>query len=1100
MTKKRSQITVKQYHLNNINTDNDKLTITEKGRDIEHFRNFFIQSIENVLDEYIPDNTYFILKFDEMKEDDDEKLAIYEQVLKEGIWLDGVKYIKSVKSPSMVRTQKTLFIRDDIAKKVMEYVSLGKIPTHTVVSKLEAAYGISLSSVLMIESVPNIVFIEDMDKLIKEDIEVVRDCETDPEQIALIDAQIEKDKALKAEWKENRLSDDELKILPFYDWSDFETHKSKNAWYKEKRSIKLEEISKPVGYGKYNDNIYPVYKIEQTEEISFPKCNSATIGKKVNHLENRAVPMTMFDGQALGSFEWFEKASQELGLKYTTNGIQGRLPYFKSLITRFDIKRWCANNGVTEITDLFGDTHSIDDIDILATESCWKTFHDYSTGKKKCLFNSVDEWYKAMGKYGIKTFGVANYAKRESMMKEFTPLNYQFIYALPNLTFEDLKELSKPYEKLLYKVKEGKDVAYIKSFLQMMDSPNDNEYFSDKCLDMLSIDERLIHDKKIQNFLKKRVMDELKNLCRGRIPIRGGYRYLTQDPIAFMEWVRYRDEEKVEGFLDAPYSAYKKGTEGQHLLMRNPTTSPKETVKAQFVKSDNKYVKHLDSIIVTGINDLLLPKFTADVDGDTALYTQEPLLLKGMHDNVPLIHEGDKQFTGGKTDYTEYSLEEIINYEKRNTKSMIGILTNWNTKFQDIALAYGDYLKADLVVSVNKIYQMMLIDAAKTGEEVDIAYPIQMHGRKMKKPYFMYHVYGGKRDNFSSNTDSPINQYVRWIERQKDKIKNLELREIDFDYYQSIGNSMEIFQYRNGLPYHSYLNEVIEKLTPFYKEYTKERKDVNLEIAKFEEQPKIKQDSEERDRIRSKYSTIKQKYKMKCRKIEPNISILATASIELAYRLKDNYDFAWDTAYEGMRYNALQNRIDTKTVLHNLGNIDTKENITGIAEVRYGKMTIRQVELNRRETKILENPIVIRTKLEDGNYVVLSNMGRHYAILEMENKHNEFMCHIWYEKKEDSNIEPVICEKVRMLTRGRCAKEVTSGLIGKEFTLKTVPEKGYANIYDGENMVCSIAPDHIVKRGISMGMDNWKVTFNSVVKPAKEKPKSFTARITVNER
>jgi hypothetical protein len=118
----------------------------------------------------------------------------------------------------------------------------------------------------------------------------------------------------------------------------------------------------------------------------------------------------------------------------------------------------------------------------------------------------------------------------------------------------------------------------------------------------------------------------------------------------------------------------------------------------------------------------------------------------------------------------------------------------------------------------------------------------------------------------------------------------------------------------------------------------------------------------------------------------------------------------------------------------------------------------------------------------------------------MENKHNEFMCHIWYEKKEDSNIEPVICEKVRMLTRGRCAKEVTSGLIGKEFTLKTVPEKGYANIYDGENMVCSIAPDHIVKRGISMGMDNWKVTFNSVVKPAKEKPKSFTARITVNER
>ncbi|WP_338789175.1 hypothetical protein [Metabacillus sp. FJAT-53654] len=58
------------------------------------------------------------------------------------------------------------------------------------------------------------------------------------------------------------------------------------------------------------------------------------------------------------------------------------------------------------------------------------------------------------------------------------------------------------------------------------------------------------------------------------------------------------------------------------------------------------------------------------------------------------------------------------------------LLTNWNTKFQDLALSYGEYMKADLVVSVNKIYQMMLIDAAKTGEAVNIAFPIQIMGRE----------------------------------------------------------------------------------------------------------------------------------------------------------------------------------------------------------------------------------------------------------------------------------------------------------------------------------------------------------------------------------
>lgn len=365
---KRSQVTVKQYHLNNITFEDGKLIITEKGRDISHFRNFFIQSIENILGQSIPDNTYFILKFDEIGEDDEEQLQLYEKTLREGLWLNGIHYVKSVKSPSMVRQQKTLFIRSDIAGKVMEYVSLGKIPTHSVVSKLEAAYGISLSSVLMVPSIPKIVFVKDLKKIIKEDVEVIRDCDPDPEQIKLIDEQMEKEKLFKVNWKTNKPSEEELKKLTFYDWSSFETHKSKNAWYKEKRRIKLDEISNPSGYGKHKSVTYPVYTIEQTEEIEFPKMNTQTMGKKLEYLENHEVPMTMFDGQALASFEWMKKVSNDLNLNYITNGLQGRLPYFKGLIVRFDIKKWCADHAITEITDLWNNTHKVKDIDIIATE------------------------------------------------------------------------------------------------------------------------------------------------------------------------------------------------------------------------------------------------------------------------------------------------------------------------------------------------------------------------------------------------------------------------------------------------------------------------------------------------------------------------------------------------------------------------------------------------------------------------------------------------------------------------------------------------------------------------------------------------------------
>ncbi|WP_144700169.1 hypothetical protein [Fictibacillus phosphorivorans] len=1098
MSLKRKQITVNQFHLNNLQDNNGKLTIAEPGREIAHFRNFYIQAIETILDKDILDNTYFILKFDEIKDDDVETLELYTRTLKEGIWLNDIRYVKSVKSPSMVRTQKTLFVREDIAKKVLEYVSLNKIPTHTVVSKLEAAYGISLSSVLMVESMPRIVVIKDMKKIITEDVEVIRNCDTDPEQLASIEKQIQLEKAIKEEWKENRPSNEDLKKLPYFDWMSFDTHKSKNAWYKERRRIKLDQISKPAGYGESYNVVYPVYEESQTEEIEFPKISSETIGKKVEYIPNHQVPMTMFDGQSLGSFEWFEKVSKELNLKYVTNGIQGRLPYFKSLIVRFDFKKWCKENGVTVIVDCFNVSHKVSEIDIIATESCWKAFQDYSSGKKECLFSSIDEWYELMNQYRVNQFGVANYAKDELLMNEFTPLNYQFIYALPKLSFEDLKELSKPYEKLLYKVKEGKDIGYIKAFLKMMDSSEGTDYFSDKCLDMISIDERLIHDKKIEKFLRYRVSDELKNLMKGRIPIRGGYRYITQCPIAFMEWAVHRKEDRVKGFLDTPYTVYKNGTTGEYLLMRNPTTSPKETVRATFIESDNEYVKHLNSIIVTGINDLHLPKYTADVDGDTVLYTKEKILLNAMLDNVPLIHEGDKQFSSNdKAEYTEYNLEEIINYEKHNTSSMIGILTNWNTKLQDLALAYEDYKKADLVVSVNKIYQMQLIDAAKTGEKVEIAYPIQMHGKRIKKPYFMINVYGGKREDYSTDIRSPLNQYVHWMQGKKEKIESTFLKDIDPEYYQSIDNPVELFQYRKQLPHSDYINEIVEKLKPLYEEYSNQRNKVRKELLDYDKKAKMKQNAEERDLIRSKYATIRNDYKFKCRKVEPNLSILASAAVELSYRLKGTYDFAWDVAYEGMRFNALENRVNQKTTLYDLGSIDTEFGITGIAHVIDGEMVIKQAELNRSDVKLLEYPLVIDTGLEDGKYSVLSIMGRHFAVMEIENNHPEYMCHYWYEVKEEKTVGIVDSKNIRFLTRGKPAKDVIGDVLDNEFTLITVPEKGYANVYKGEEMLCSIAPDFISKKGIKMGMNGWKVVFHSV-NPPKENQKSFTANVTIS--
>lgn len=56
--------------------------------------------------------SFFMLKADQIDEDDPFQLALYERMLLEGIYYNGRKYVRSIKSPAMGRTQRTEFIQE----------------------------------------------------------------------------------------------------------------------------------------------------------------------------------------------------------------------------------------------------------------------------------------------------------------------------------------------------------------------------------------------------------------------------------------------------------------------------------------------------------------------------------------------------------------------------------------------------------------------------------------------------------------------------------------------------------------------------------------------------------------------------------------------------------------------------------------------------------------------------------------------------------------------------------------------------------------------------------------------------------------------------
>jgi len=425
---------------------------------------------------------------------------------------------------------------------------------------------------------------------------------------------------------------------------------------------------------------------------------------------------------------------------------------------------------------------------------------------------------------------------------------------------------------------------------------------------------------------------------------------------------------------------------------------------------------------------------------------------------------------------------------------------------------HGSIDKADLVISCNKIYQMMLIDAVKTGETVQISEAIRMWGKKLKKPYFMRHVYGGDVNKYNKE-GSFFNRYVHYIEMEMKKINNIT-SEFEEGYLQDLNSPKEIIMSMFELPYNDYLNEVMDKLKPVYAEYADERKAVSKEKQEILKQPKYKRDSDELDLINAKYTEIAKRYRWECHMIEPNLSILASAAVELGYIEKNNPSFAWDVAFDGMRYNALLNRPKERTEIHDLGKIKTDYPITGIASVQNGQIEICRVELDYNRDMMLDEAIIIEAKLPDGKYPVLSIMDQHFAVSIEDNLHDEYLCMISYPKQIIENIRTISNEKVGIVCRREHEKIVVPSkanqdesisalrrvldyVSGRVFKIIANPDKRYINVHDDDGYFCSISKEDITAGKVSLDMDGMDIKFEKVIMPNNDKVSSFMAYINV---
>lgn len=211
--------------------------------------------------------------------------------------------------------------------------------------------------------------------------------------------------------------------------------------------------------------------------------------------------------------------------------------------------------------------------------------------------------------------------------------------------------------------------------------------------------------------------------------------------------------------------------------------------------------------------------------GDILFVLDEPIMLKGVHMDIPVVMDIDDKITVEPQDYNEKNICELIVH---NLDNRIGEYSNYATcyhnkmKKTDRTKQFHDDYIATLSIMTGKE-----IDAAKCGIRFNLPKQISKYARPL--PYFMkfagdYYAKLHEFNKFKSNMNSLCYDIERW-ENKKRTRKAVE----DFDYHIMIDDSIEFVQER------------FDKVEEIYKDFNKTINRLLLEKNKCSDYDKNKE-------------------------------------------------------------------------------------------------------------------------------------------------------------------------------------------------------------------------------------------------------------------
>lgn len=341
--------------------------------------------------------------------------------------------------------------------------------------------------------------------------------------------------------------------------------------------------------------------------------------------EYKKLKFNLWDGMGLISPSFANKWSQQLGMDYLPSAFIVRYAFIKGLVCVFDFHKFANEIAKKEIiTDIYGTTYNINDIDIILTESQFKMWKGYKD------WQSFETISKELG----WSWGITKVTDKLGDIKETVLTNYQFLQVLDTID-KDIQELCQPTVDWIKGVC-GNDLDKTLLYLLGKIANQDNTFnqwgnISDNFIKALLVKPELIKDSYIQKRILQSINKRINDSYMGRLIINGTYQLILGDPYALCEYVFGVD---IKGLLkeNEHYNYYWSDKFVDKICgLRSPLTWRAEVNELNLIENDKtkewyKYLNACTIYNVWGCDNLIMSGH--DYDGDGEFFTDNKVFRR----------------------------------------------------------------------------------------------------------------------------------------------------------------------------------------------------------------------------------------------------------------------------------------------------------------------------------------------------------------------------------------------------------------------------------------------------------------------------------------